>query len=160
MDLKHNQKKKTLKIIGFIGLGIGLICVIIAFVNFFSSINNGGLPNMFYLFFIGFPLIAISGGLLGMGYRREVSQYIKDEGIPVFKDGYKDIRPEIKDFRDIMKGDSNAVICPKCGTSNSVDDRFCKNCGTPIEKISCPFCGELQDADAKFCTNCGKALER
>ena len=90
MNLKHNQKKKTLKIIGFIGLGIGLICVIIAFINFFSSINSGGLPNMFYLFFIGFPLIAISGGLLGMGYRREVSQYIKDYGKYEVSHSYED----------------------------------------------------------------------
>ena len=54
---------------------------------------------------------------------------------------------------------NNASInnCPKCG--NSVDGKFCANCGTPLvtETKKCKKCGT--EVTGKFCTNCGEAQE-
>lgn len=43
--------------------------------------------------------------------------------------------------------------CPKCGTDNSLDNRFCKKCGQLL-RINCPKCGKLIDSDSIFCSDC------
>jgi len=63
--------------------------------------------------------------------------------------------------------------CPSCGAENSVDAKFCKECGvklekepekepeepTPPAKVSCPECGVENEPDAKFCVQCGYNLK-
>lgn len=60
------------------------------------------------------------------------------------------------------------VFCPKCGTTNSVDAKFCASCGTelqpvPVQKatstsVHCPKCGAENGNSARFCQNCGVSL--
>ena len=64
---KNNNKKKKLllKILGFVVLAAGIGCVITAAVSFFTAISasmNGNFkqPTLFWLFFVGFPLIFAS----------------------------------------------------------------------------------------------------
>ena len=58
---RHESLKKKLKIGGTAALAVGLVCTIVAFVNFFTVFGNpdAGMPKLFFLGFIGLPLIAI-----------------------------------------------------------------------------------------------------
>lgn len=54
------------------------------------------------------------------------------------------------------------VICPKCGSQNTVSTKFCGNCGsslTPTPTIACSKCGSQMPNTMKFCGNCGTSLK-
>lgn len=64
---------------------------------------------------------------------------------------------------EAMKGNqqnvasSSAIICPNCGNSAKDTDKFCRACGTAIQK-ECPSCKKLLPINNKFCTACGTKL--
>jgi len=47
--------------------------------------------------------------------------------------------------------------CPKCEHENREGARFCRECGSPLERI-CPQCQHHNEPDAKFCDECGTKL--
>ena len=54
-------------------------------------------------------------------------------------------------------------ICKNCGNTLNDNEKFCTNCGTPVEVLKkveakryCRQCGNLLAAGAKFCDVCGK----
>ena len=49
------------------------------------------------------------------------------------------------------------ITCPKCGSANPLNARFCINCGAPLTK-KCPKCGNEVPLSAKFCMHCGTKL--
>ncbi|HUT15206.1 MAG TPA: SPFH domain-containing protein [Anaerolineae bacterium] len=52
------------------------------------------------------------------------------------------------------------VACPKCGTANPADAKFCNNCGTNLGgSVKCPECATENAIGAKFCNSCGAKLE-
>jgi len=60
---------------------------------------------------------------------------------------------------------SKMIPCPKCGTSNLSNARFCISCGEAIQppqtatvSSRCTRCGKENRSDAKFCENCGRPL--
>lgn len=159
MNNKHNKTKKKLKIFGFIFLFVGIALSAIGTIDFFIGFNSFTMPTLFWLDYIGFPCIAIGVVLLNFGYRREISTYMKDEHIPVVKEAYHDVKPEIKDFVNTIKGnESNEVICPKCHCANAKESRFCKNCGERLE-FTCPHCGSYVGPDSMYCSHCGKKIK-
>ncbi|MFW9784491.1 MAG: zinc ribbon domain-containing protein, partial [Candidatus Heimdallarchaeota archaeon] len=54
------------------------------------------------------------------------------------------------------------VKCSICGTLNKDINKFCKNCGKPLERVpltkNCGFCGASNGISNKFCTKCGREL--
>ncbi len=52
------------------------------------------------------------------------------------------------------------VVCPKCGTPNPADGKFCKECGAKLQVtlVPCPKCGEKSPEGTKFCPNCGSPM--
>lgn len=51
------------------------------------------------------------------------------------------------------------VACPKCGTANPADAKFCNNCGTNMGgSVKCPECSTENPIGAKFCNSCGAKL--
>ena len=44
--------------------------------------------------------------------------------------------------------------CPKCGTDNPAQARFCLTCGEKLVEV-CPQCGRNLPAGSKFCLECG-----
>jgi len=51
------------------------------------------------------------------------------------------------------------VACPKCGTANPADAKFCNSCGTKLgDTVKCPKCNTENAAGAKFCNSCGAKL--
>src|SRR5487761_190205 len=52
------------------------------------------------------------------------------------------------------------IRCPDCGLQNSAANKFCNNCGKPLQpkKKVCPKCGQQSDSSITFCGNCGTKL--
>lgn len=155
---QHEKLKNKIKIAGFIALCTGLVLSAVAFVDFFLAIRSGDMPGLFFLFFIGFPLLGIGGGLLSFGYRREILRYGKNESMPVIKEAGREAAPVIKDMADAWRDGQNAgterkIICA-CGGENDADSRYCKKCGRPLSDV-CPHCGKPIDRDSVYCRHCG-----
>lgn len=64
---------------------------------------------------------------------------------------------------EAMKGEQRAesslstITCPRCGHSVKDADKFCRACGTAIQK-ECPSCKKLLPVNNKFCSACGTKL--
>lgn len=56
------------------------------------------------------------------------------------------------------------VTCPKCGSQNSSEAKFCNDCGAKLDadarKAPCVKCSAPVQAGAKFCTECGARQEK
>ena len=48
--------------------------------------------------------------------------------------------------------------CPGCHGFIRPGDKFCGDCGAPLQETICPRCGATVRPGKKFCTNCGKRL--
>lgn len=154
---KHAKTKKIFKIVGIIMMVIGIGCIIVGFIDFFTSVSDFGMPKNFWLLFIGFPCTAIGGMLTLMGFRKEIMNYSMRESTPVFNEAGKQMQPGISAIASAVKNSDN-VVCPACGTENDKDSAFCKKCGAALSK-KCPVCGAELDHDAAFCDKCGKKLD-
>lgn len=155
---RHESLKKKLKIGGTAALAVGLVCTIVAFVNFFTVFGNpdAGMPKLFFLGFIGLPLIAIGAIMLVFGFHREMGRFVKNESMPVVCEAAEELTPTIEDIASAVRGDGKTE-CQHCHTANDVNSKFCKSCGNPIA-VTCPHCGQTVDGDSAFCKNCGKRL--
>lgn len=53
--------------------------------------------------------------------------------------------------------------CKSCGFENADENKFCKKCGTKLEKEItpkfCRYCGKETIPGTRFCTGCGKPLQ-
>lgn len=149
---------RRLKIIGFTLLSIGLLSVIVAFVDFFAAFGDfGGQPKLFFLFFIGFPLLAASGACLSYAYMGKATRYAASQTVPVMSDAIHDIAADnlstAADLSSAIHG--TAKFCPFCGSRNGDNDKFCPSCGKQLLK-TCPKCGRENKTDSQFCGNCGE----
>ena len=154
----HENKKKTIKIVGFVLVAVGGILTAIGLISFFNAFSTLSTPDFFWCAFIGLPLLGTGVSLLTFGYRRETMKYIKDESLPIYKETYYEAKPEINDFISSIKGNGEAIKCPSCGTINDDNHNFCKQCGQSLSKRKCLYCMSEVDEDANFCPKCGKKL--
>lgn len=101
---KHNKVKTRLKIIGFIVLAIGLACTVTGMVDFFTTaMNMNGMPKLFWLLFIGVPMLGIGGTLLGFAFQREIMRYTKNEAVPVINEASEELKPAVKSVAEAVK---------------------------------------------------------
>ena len=137
------QKPKYLlifKIIGFIGIGLGVFGLILAFVGFGDFESNNFMIGSFVAV-IGVMMTAL-GIAIGFGpeiakARAKTLRYIQEEN----KD---DLTAIANNSAEIM---SDAVSKTANAVANGVQKTmFCKHCGARI------------DADSTFCSRCGKEL--
>ena len=49
------------------------------------------------------------------------------------------------------------MTCPTCGHVNTAGQKFCGECGTPLQ-AACPSCGHVNPPGQKFCGECGTPL--
>jgi hypothetical protein len=49
------------------------------------------------------------------------------------------------------------MLCPACQLDNPPQNRFCDQCGAPLE-LRCPVCGGALRPAARFCGSCGHRL--
>lgn len=164
---KHLKLKKKLKTIGIILIVIGAVCAIVGFAEFFITMSSmSGAPKLFFLLFIGLPMIGIGAGLLTFAYRGDILRFTKNEAVPIINETGEEIKPAIKAVtgavREGLYGETPAakkvIVCPACGKENQPENKFCDECGALLRKV-CPACGAEQDGDDKFCGQCGAKLD-
>lgn len=157
---KHENIKNKLKIAGFVFLAAGIALSVAAFVNFFkTAFNGGGQPKLFFLFFIGFPLLGLGGAILGFAFQREVINYTENESMPVIKEAIRETVATASDASGSGNDENNenTVTC-ECGQANKSQNNFCSKCGKLLRK-TCKFCGEKVEVNAEYCPNCGKKIK-
>lgn len=170
---RQNQTRETLRSLGVVVTGIGVVFTAIGLISFFSAFGSFGPPRYFWCAFIGLPLIGLGSNLMRYGYMGAVGRYVAGEVAPVAKDTINYLADGTEDTiakvsRAVGEGLSRAgqagatqiVRCHKCNHDNPADAKFCNGCGAALQKNKpCPDCGELNDPDAKFCDNCGRLFE-
>ena len=142
---KHEKLKKKLKIAGFVLVIVGAVLALVAFIDLVITLGNPdkGMPKLFFLAFIGLPMLGIGAGLLTLAFRREIATYSKNESVPVINEASSEIAPAIQNVVKAAKTESG-VRC-ECGALNDADAKFCKACGKPLAK-TCDNCGEAKAA--------------
>ena len=168
----HKGFRDVFRAVGPILLAIGILLIVITFVDFFSAINYGGRPRFFWCFFLAMPFVAVGGSLTKLGYMGTVARYVAEEVAPVGKDTFNYLADETSQgvekiamaIGSGINADSitkeNAIKCAQCNKPNAIDANFCKNCGSALQKSKpCLECNELNSFDAKFCDKCGYRFE-
>lgn len=129
---------KIFKVIGFIGVTVGVIGFILAFSNF------GGNGGLFMLGgFLGCFGIFIGVSSLMIGFRPEMSKM----GIQTTKYIQQDNKEDFKEMANTTADIAEEAISK---VARSIKE------GLDEEKMYCKHCGTLIDADSRFCNKCGK----
>jgi hypothetical protein len=181
----HGGVRAFLRVVGplFLLAGGGMLAV--ALIDFFSAFGTMRPPRLFFLGFIGMPLLAIGSAMCKFGYMGAALRYMAGETAPVARDTVnymvegteESVRTVARSVGEGLGagiaaargtagtpgagGGAGALVrCRKCNADNDADARFCDGCGAALVKDQpCPDCGEPNDADAQFCDRCGRALE-
>ena len=139
---KYSKLNKVLRILGFIFLPLGIICTLTGMIDFFVAAAEFGTPKLFFLCFIGMPLIFVGTICLINGYRKQINQYHASQTAPVTKDvaNYmidgtresltKTVTSINNSINSTSSDSTNVNICEKCGEKNPIDAKFCSNCGS------------------------------
>lgn len=156
---RHKRNKTIFKVTGIAVLCVALGMIVTGMVDFFSAMGGAGYPERFWMLMVGLPLLAVGFTLTGLGFRREMATYIKNESVPVFNEAGKEIAPGVQSIASAVREgyEGSAQVCPVCGETNREESKFCKKCGAPLKRV-CPHCGEEVASDSKFCDRCGEEL--
>lgn len=133
------MKNKKFFGFGLTFLIIGVSLFILAMVNFFTSMNRFEMPSLFFLFYIGMPLVFVGIVFIILSYSKKILNYTKGQ--------IKDIFSEKEEKK-----------CPNCNSDILDSDLFCPHCGFKL-KVKCENCGTINDSKNHFCAHCGKELE-
>ena len=138
-----NQKPKhflIFKIIGFIGVAVGIVGFILSFSGFGNFKNNnfmiGGFLACFGMF-IGITCLVI-------GFRPEISK-LSTKSTKYIINNNKD------DLTDITNTSADIIDDAITQTARSVKRGLSQK-----ESMFCKHCGAQIDIDSKFCNKCGK----
>jgi hypothetical protein len=147
---QQDDVRSFLRILGPIILGMGGLCLIIGMASFFMAFGGGGPPRLFWMCFLGMPMIAIGIALCKFGYMGAVARFVAGETMPVAVDSVNYAAAGTKDAvetvaRSVSKGIASGVaaagqeagssdvnFCPQCGGGLKADYRFCPKCGRQI----------------------------
>jgi len=154
-SVSHDRFRDTCRVLGPLLAILGLALFAIAIGDFFSGFgdfDHG--PGLFWLAFLGVPLMGVGFLLTMIGFFGAAARYVAEETRgsveTLVQAAAGGVRPEPQDERR----------CRKCGEVNDAGARFCKSCGTALQQsVRCPSCEELNEADARFCDACGARLD-
>ena len=146
---KNQEGARTaFRILGVLLVGVGVIFMAVAAVDFFSGFNDfdAGPPTKFWMFFVGIPLLAVGGWCVQAGFMGAAARYTAGE-----------LAPPVRDTMDYVGIGKGGVACAQCGARNDHTAKFCDDCGAALGK-ACSSCGKANSGDARFCADCGVAL--
>ena len=144
----HDQHRwrTLLRVGGPIVFGVGLVLAAIGFISFFSAFGSFGMPSMFWMAFIGLPLMGLGTTMIKAGYLGPASRYVAGE-----------VSPTLRDTLGFLGTGGGHLVCASCGGRNAADAKFCDDCGVALQRV-CPTCSAVNAGDAKFCDDCGAEL--
>jgi ribosomal protein L40E len=140
--------RSTLRLAGWVALGIGIVLTGIALIDFFSAFGRFEQPRNFWMGFIGLPLVTVGTWMLKAGYIGPATRYVAGEVTPTLHDAMGQLG---------IGAGADQQVCASCGGRNAADAKFCDDCGTALRR-ACASCGADNAGDAKFCDDCGAAL--
>lgn len=163
----HNKTKRGLIALGFLFSAAGLVCTVVGSASFFSALGSGELPLLFWLLIAGLPMLTIGASLLTFGLKKTPtpqSPAVQD-AVPAIQDAADAPKAQTSPdgittghtASDAVHGTAFLKPCPKCGTKNTANAKFCEQCGAELPAV-CPHCGEPVGERAQFCAACGKKL--
>lgn len=50
------------------------------------------------------------------------------------------------------------LMCQHCRRPSALEEKFCSDCGTELQRRECPSCSAANDVDSSYCHGCGAAL--
>ncbi|OLF14234.1 hypothetical protein BLA60_03615 [Actinophytocola xinjiangensis] len=130
-----------LRIAGIVLVLGGVVLAAIGFIDFFGSMGHShdGLPGdlrhsagesrfptMFWMTFVGLPMIAGGVACLKAGFLGVASRYVADESQAAVR---QVSQAAATGWRAGSAGP--AGFCHRCGTPQQQDARFCHRCGAP-----------------------------
>lgn len=133
---EHVKARSIFRIIGPIVLLTGIVCIVIATVEFFT-LDFFEEPQLFWLAFVGMPIVFVGFILSGLGYGSIVAKYQSREMAPVARDTFNYLAGETtegveKIARAVKTGNSSVVTVKACGSCNHInqlDAKYCNECG-------------------------------
>jgi hypothetical protein len=92
----QNSIRTALRIFGPAIFLAGLLCIIVAGVSFFASIGSFSPPRLFWLAFVGIPLLFVGSVLSMYGFMGAVFRFAAGEVAPVAADSVNYMAEETK----------------------------------------------------------------
>ena len=134
--------KKTLLLVGGLGVLLGGLLVILGFVGFVGK-AFGSFGSLADFNPLPYFLLLICGSAIG-----GISIYVLVAGLAITVAG------ATTNFLDTRNK------CPKCGDRIDNDEMVCSNCGYDLGKgiRNCSKCGYDNKKDDKYCRKCGQEL--
>ncbi|NCA67364.1 MAG: hypothetical protein EOM87_04805, partial [Clostridia bacterium] len=80
------NKKKKFKVIGFALVIIGGLLMATSMIEFFMKFGTFQMPRLFFLGFIGIPMLGVGSMILKFAYMGKIARYTSNEVSPVIKD--------------------------------------------------------------------------
>jgi hypothetical protein len=145
---EQNATRGFLRKIGPLVFIAGLICTIIAMINFFSCFGSMEPPRLFWLGFIGLPLMFVGGVMSQFGFLGTFTRFVAGETAPVAVDTVNYMADETKGAVEtvaksaakgiaegVEAGRAAANFCPNCGISLNASFKFCPKCGKELSAV-------------------------
>jgi hypothetical protein len=150
-----------------------LVVLVFSFMPFLNHPNTGSVDTniasansgfMWGIYFtIGFALITVILIVINDYFQSPKKDFVSSKSIFNGSSSQNDQKTFTSDYQHNKQITDNKINCPKCLAPNSVNTKFCINCGSALEIISaietnqiCTGCGTKLVQGVKFCPNCGK----
>lgn len=158
IDPGHRKVVAVLRIVGPLFLAMGGLCMLVAFIELVGVMNDmhSGPPCLFWLFFIGMPLLFIGFVMTLAGFAGKIARFQAAQYAPVAKDTLNYMAEGTQDAvktvaravgegvgagisaasPDASESAKTICRCPKCGFAETTDAKFCSGCGTSIKNAA------------------------
>lgn len=151
MPVVKNKKirphaKMVMRVFGLLLSVIGLALTVSG-----AILVRDGSP-LWYIMFVGIPIIIVGVFLFVFSFQREVVRYVISEQFNEFASLDNTGSRETTSVCNVK-----ASITCTCGEVNSADSYFCKKCGKSLRR-TCENCGAFVPCDGDYCTKCGAPL--
>jgi len=92
----QNSIRTTLRIAGPVILLAGILCIAFGVGSMFASANDFGPPRLFWLIFVGIPLLFVGSVLCMYGFMGAVARFAAGEVAPIASDSANYLAEETK----------------------------------------------------------------
>lgn len=161
---QHRKTRSFFRYLGPVMLSIGVLCMLVAAIDFFT-IQAFEEPKLFWLFFVGMPIIFFGFVFSSLGFGGSIVKYQSREYAPVAKDTFnylaKEMTPGVIEISNALqqgKASNPLSTCHNCQQKNPMDAKFCNTCGEKLVLI-CHGCQHENTNDSHFCNHCGLPVE-